>query len=235
MPQHSESSPIIILVRPQMPDNIGAAMRAMANFGLSELRVINPREGWPHERALTLASGAADRVDVDAHYSTLKDALHDITRAYATTARTRAIEKPIYTPDTASGDMMRYDGRIAFVFGPERTGLNTDETAMCDALITVPTAPDFASLNLAQCVLLVSAAWFNATNPTPQNQRAPAPREAFEALCARLEGALDGKGFFTEDNLRPHVTRNLRTALQRADFTEQELRTLHGVISAFMR
>ena len=232
-------APVIILTRPQMGENIGAAARAMANFGLGRMRIVNPRDGWPNDAATSMASGAFDEGHVEAElFDTLEDALHDVSYAYATTARRRDLAKPMMIPRAAAEDATARlnDSQVAFVFGPERTGLENEEVVQCQQLITVPTAPDFSSLNLGQCVLLVAHELFNARGHTPtESPHAPAPQEEFNAFFDRFDGLLDEGRFYREEGLRPTMTRNIRTMMLRAEMSEQEIRTYHGILSALSR
>ncbi|HCQ71346.1 MAG TPA: rRNA methyltransferase [Rhodospirillaceae bacterium] len=228
-----------ILTNPQMGENIGAAARAMANFGLKELRLVAPRDGWPSESAQAMSSGAFTHMHDVQVFPTLADALHDITFAYATTARPRDMVKDVFTPRQAARQTLsRTDtGKTAFVFGGERAGLGNDDVARCNAIITAPTNPDFSSLNLGQGVLMVAYELFMTAQeenipPAEGTQHTPAPIKNFDNLFGRLEEKLDEGGFFRDEGLRPKITRNLRNTLMRAQLTEQEINTFHGVIRA---
>ncbi len=231
--------PVFVLARPQMGENIGAAARAMANFGITDLRLVAPRDGWPNPSALAMSSGALDHITVSV-FDTLTDALHDVHYAFATTARPRDMVKPVVTPRQAAEETAQRDGqRTAFVFGAERTGLENDEVSQCHAIITAPTSPDFSSLNLGQGVLMVAYELFMALQsdipaPAPKQDNPPATQEEFDNLFHRLEQALDDGGFFREESLRPKVTRNLRSPLLRAGLTSQEIKTLHGALRALI-
>jgi len=178
-----------ILVHPQMGENIGAAARAMMNFGLRDLRLVAPRDGWPNERAIDMAAGAFDHMPAPQVFETLSEAISDLHKTYATTARARDMVKPVFTPDAASEDgleVLAQDGaKIGFVFGAERTGLENEDLSRCSAIINVPTNPDFSSLNLGQCVLLMSYALSQklADAPTvslPMGDSAPASQDMLE-------------------------------------------------------
>ena len=163
MTETSALQPVVILVRPQMGENIGAAARAMLNFGLTEMRLVEPRDGWPNPRAVAMASGAAGQVlDAARVYPTLAEAMEGIDFAFATTARGRELSKPVHTPATAMEMARAYPGRCAIIFGPERTGLENDDVARANAIVTVPVNPDFPSLNLAQAVQLLAYDWRQA-------------------------------------------------------------------------
>ena len=241
------STPVVILVRPQLGENIGMAARAMLNGGLTEMRLVRPRDGWPNEAAWAAASGA-DRVLDDARlYDSVGAAIADLNHVYATTARSRAQAKPIVTARQAGAELrdLISDGpnggrRCGVLFGPERAGLENDEVAAADTVLTVPLNPDFTSLNLAQAVLLLAYEWYQAGDQTPGRYLAggadvPAPKAEFENFMDRLVAHLERGGFMTEPQLRHTVTRNLRNLFQRAAPTEQELRTLHGAVKALTK
>ena len=238
MVENQIRQPVIVLVRPQMGENIGAVARAMANFGLGRLRLVAPRDGWPNAAAEATSSGALEWIEVSV-FETLSEALADISYAYGTTARARDMAKPVLIPSQASLDAAERSIKAltAFVFGPERTGLENDEVALCHGLITVPTDSAFSSLNLGQCVLLMAyeiSQSFKLGEHQPREHQA-ASQADFDGLFERLESALETKGFFTEANLRPKVTRNIRTMLMRGELSEQEVRTYHGILTALLR
>lgn len=233
--------PIIILIEPQMGENIGAAARAMANCGLSDMRIVNPRDGWPNERADAMSSGAFAKMNPVTIYQTTAQAIADCHYVYATTARPRDMVKPVLDAKEAAHDVIRRinDGqRCAFLFGPERTGLTNEDIALSHAILTIPTNPDFPSLNLGQGVLLCAYEWYqlhhrNAPIAAPaQPKPLPAPHEELNALFDRLENALKDGHFFKTQEMRPTVMRNLKNTLARAELTSQEINTLHGVITA---
>ena len=236
-------NPKIILVRPQMGENIGATARAMLNFNLTNLNLIKPRDGWPNQNAIDNASGALDLIPPPKLHDSLPSALKDCQYVYATTARQRDMEKPVFDLENAMVDAKKrsQDGQnIAFVFGPERTGLENDEIVHCHALIHINTNPKFSSLNLGQAVLLICSAWQRPLNiesvshePKAMTDQ-PATLEAFEDLFHRLQKELEHGGFFKEDNLKPTMIRNIRTMLLRSEMSDQELRTFHGIISALI-
>jgi len=232
--------PAVILVRPQMGQNIGAAARAMLNFGLTELRIVAPRDGWPNPAALAMASGA-DRIIEEAKlYDSLEAALADRNFAVATSARERELEKRVMAPGAAAGVLRtRYEAgeACALIFGPEAAGLTSDEAALADLLVTIPTNPAFASLNLGQAVLILGYCWFNA-RPTARailrDTQPPADKAQLFGLFEHLERELDRMGFLHPPEKKPAMIRNLRSLLTRAGFTEQDIRTLRGVIAALM-
>jgi tRNA/rRNA methyltransferase len=230
--------PAVILVEPQMGENIGAAARAMANCGLQDLRLVNPRDGWPNVIAERAAVGAFDLLDPVRLFSSTKDALYDLTLVYATTARDRRMVKPILTPRSAAlaaRAHLAQGGRAGLLFGPERMGLVNDDLSLADALVTVPLNPAFNSLNLGQAVLLMGYEWLMAGDATPSehtpfNGALPASKEELHNFFAHLERELDACGFLRNEEARPNMVRNLRNMWQRAQLTDQEIRTLHGVV-----
>lgn len=233
------TQPIIILVNPQMGENIGAAARAMLNCGLCHLRLVNPRDGWPNERADAMASGAFElmpRVEV---YATLKDAIADCHTIYATTARARDLVKQVMTARSAGvamHDDINAGQQVAILFGAERAGLSNDEVMMAHKLITIPLNPDFSSLNLGQSVLLVSYEWsqgvFNApATALPLGKSNPAPAALFNGFFDRLDNELLSGGFYRVAEMKDTVSRNIRSLFSRAQPTDQEINTLHGIIT----
>ena len=235
--------PAVILVAPQLGENIGTAARAMLNFGLTDLRIVRPRDGWPNERARAAASGADIVIDNVQLFDRTADAVAGLDYVVATTARARDMVKPIFTPETAAARMREAfagGGRAGLLFGPERTGLENDDLALADALMMVPVNPAFASLNLAQCVLLMSYEWHKAGDTTEAErieyqQTRPANKEELLGFFEHLEGELDRFGFLKPPEKRPSMVRNLRNMFQRAGLTEQEVRTLRGVVAALTR
>lgn len=236
-------SPAIILCEPQLGENIGSAARAMANFGLWDLRLVRPRDGWPNEKAIAAASRADHVLERVRVFDTLEAAMSDLTLVYATTARSRDMQKEVLGPEEASARMAAHvaGGRgTGLLFGRERWGLLNDEVAMADAIVTLPVEAAFASLNIAQAVLLMSYEW---RRTSAEGQALPfgdgldeaAPRSELVGLFEHLEGVLDSSGFFTTPDKRPSMVNNLRTALTRGRFTAQEIRTLRGVISSIDR
>lgn len=238
--------PAIILTRPQMGENIGAAARAMLNFGLTDMRIVAPRDGWPNPRAIAMASGAAGQVlDRARIYPTLAEAMADIDYAYATTARGRELTKPVLTPATAMADGRARTGqgaRIAVIFGPERAGLENDDVARANAIITVPVNPDFPSLNLAQAVLLTGYEWARETlppEPAPHGRRpdgeAPATRIEIEKLADHWEERLGDAGFFFPLEKAPAMKLTLRNLWSRLPLTRADTRIFHGMLRKLIR
>jgi tRNA/rRNA methyltransferase len=234
--------PAIILVEPQLGENIGTSARAMFNCGLTDLRLVRPRDGWPSDKAVAAASGADAVLDGARLFPRVEDAIADLNHLYVTTARDRYMVKEVMTPRAAAQEMRRYmaEGRACgILFGPERTGLVNDDIALGDRVIRVPLNPAFSSLNLAQAVLIVGYEWFAAGDETPPAELVtghsrPATKEELLRFFAHFEEALDRSGFLRTADKRPGMVRNLRNLFQRAQLTEQELRTLHGVVTAFL-
>lgn len=235
--------PSIILSHPQLGENIGAAARAMANFGLSDLRLVKPRHGWPDAKATAMAAGAANVVEDARVFDTLKEALGDLHLVYATTARERGITKEVLTPAEAARRLRKASARgenCAILFGNERAGLDNDEISLADAVITIPTA-EFASLNLGQAVLLAAYEWFRAGDATPTArlehgplQRKPTRREMID-LFDHLESELKASGFLFPPEKRDAMARAIRATLHRARLTYQEVQTLRGMIVALAK
>ena len=230
------SSPTFILCRPQMGENIGAAARAALNFGVTDFRIIAPRDGWPNRAAVDNGAGALEMMDVKL-FPKMEDAIADLQYVFATTARTRDMAKPGYDGETATREAasrLAAAQNIGFVFGPERTGLTNDEIALCHATVTLPCNPAFSSVNLAQSVAVIAYALraAQATQTPLKNDHIPAPAAPMEELFQRLENELQEGGFFEAVNLKPTMLRNLRTMLLRAEWSDQEVRTFHGVLSA---
>ncbi|HSE78272.1 MAG TPA: RNA methyltransferase [Alphaproteobacteria bacterium] len=232
--------PAIVLVRPQLPENIGAAARAMLNCGLGDLRLVRPRAKWPHARARAMAVGADRLLDAARLFDDVPSAIADLRYVLATTARPRDQVRPVLTPRAAAAKL-RAHGAAGVLFGPERTGLENDEMALADALITVPLNRSFASLNLAQAVLLVAYEWFQADDPTPgrrlllPGKAAPAKKRELDVFFERLEDELGRCGFLRNSAMRPTMVRNIRNMFLRAELTEQEVRTLHGIVTGLTR
>jgi tRNA/rRNA methyltransferase len=246
----SSLAPAIILVEPQLGDNIGATARAMANFGLTELRLVAPRDGWPNSKAEAHASGALELVNTTI-YPTVAKAIGDLHFIGATTARVREMVKPILSPESAVKSFAnRAQGgqHCGILFGRERSGLENDEVSMADVLIMAPVNPAFASINLAQAVLLIGYEWRKLTagnslgrgtqyeHPAEEglhlNNSVPATRAALLDFFGHIEGELSEAGFFKTDEKRASMLRNIRNMFERASLTDQEVRTLRGIVVA---
>jgi len=233
--------PAIILVEPQLGENIGMVARAMANFGLSELRLVNPRDGWPNERARAAASRADHVIDAVTVFDTLAAAIADLNFVFATTARERDGFKPVRGPVEAGRalrERFRAGQRTGILFGRERIGLENDEVGLADEIVTFPVNPAFASLNIAQAVLLMSYEWMKAgmetgtETPFSGPEITPAPKEQLSGLFAHLEEALDTRGYFRPKAKKPKMVDNLRAVLTRPGFAEAEIKVLRGVVAS---
>jgi tRNA/rRNA methyltransferase len=233
-----DAAPAIILVRPQLGENIGMAARAMLNCGLSEMRLVAPRDGWPNERAQRAASGADVVLEEARVFDSVAEAVADLQRVVATTARSRELVQRIVTARHAAAEIRRWvaaGDRVGILFGPERTGLENDDIVHADTALSIPLNPQFTSLNVAQAVLLVSYEWIASADETPverlsEHATRPADKGELQNLFDHLERALDQSGFLRHPAMRPAMVNNLRALLQRAAMTEQEVRTFHGVI-----
>ncbi|VXC82568.1 TrmH family RNA methyltransferase [Sphingomonas sp. AX6] len=230
--------PVIILVRPQLGENIGKAARAMLNFGLTEMRLVAPRDGWPNPSAGPAASGADIVLERAQVFGTLADAVADCGHVYATTVRKRGVTKPVVTPEQAASEIHAAPARSAILFGPERSGLETDDVAVARSIITVPINPEFGSLNLAQAVILVAYEWSKGQaliQPPATDLLPPAPQDELEGLIEHLEGMLLNSGYFYPPDRMPVTKRTLRGVLTKPGWNTQEVRTLRGVLSVLDR
>jgi tRNA/rRNA methyltransferase len=238
----SMSAPCIILKDAQLAENIGAVARIMANFGLSDLRLVSPRDGWPQSRAWASASGADWPLDDAKVFDRLEDAIADLIVVLATTARPREAVLPVMDlrgAATRLAEAAAAEQPVGLLFGGERAGLEADDIAFCQGIVTVPVDARFTSLNLAQAVALAAYEWRMATAPGIPDGFLDAPPSADQAalmgLFTQLEAELDAAGFFHPPEKRPSMVRNLRVALGRASFSLQEVRTLRGVITALSK
>lgn len=247
------SGPVVILVEPQLGENIGAAARAMLNCGLLEMRLVRPRDGWPNEKAVASASGADVVLDGVRVFDTTAEAVADLNVVYATTARRRDMLKEVVTPRRAAQEFLAGEARgerIGLLFGAERKGLENDDVTLADKILEAPLNPGFSSLNLGQAVLLVAWEWRMArldagSDTTPEafipgtedagGDVPAASREDLIRLYEHLEGELDDSGFLLPLHKRPTMVRNLRNIFHRARLTEPEVRTLRGVVVALSR
>ncbi|MGC1270249.1 MAG: RNA methyltransferase [Croceibacterium sp.] len=227
-------APIIVLVRPQLGENIGKAARAMLNFGLAEMRLVEPRDGWPNPAAGPAASGA-DRVLHDARvFATTAEAVADCSHVYATTVRKRGVTKPVVGPDEAAREIHGAQGRSAILFGPERSGLEAEDVALARAILTVPVNPEFSSLNLAQAVILCAYEWSKTRNfpqPTMEELLPPAPQEDLEGLIEHFEQLITPRGYYRTVSKAEAARRTLRTVLTKPGWNHLEVRTMRGVLS----
>jgi tRNA/rRNA methyltransferase len=233
------NSPVVILVRPQLADNVGACARAMANGGLFHLRLVAPRDGWPQEKAWRTASGADRILDSATVHETVADAVADLHHVFATCPRPRHIVKPVLTARGAAAELREISQRglrAGLLFGPERAGLDNDDMAAADALVRYPLNPAFMSLNLAQAVMVMAYEWWTADDDTPPrtlmtNETQVATKGRLDNFLAHLVDQLDACGFLRNLPKRPGMIRNIRHFFQRGEVTEQELRTLHGMVT----
>jgi tRNA/rRNA methyltransferase len=230
--------PVIVLVRPQLGENIGKAARAMLNFGLTELRLVAPRDGWPNPSAGPAAAGADVVIERAEIFPTLAEAVGDCAQVLATTVRKRGVTKPVLTPEAAAAAIHGEAGRSAIVFGPERSGLETDDVALARAIVTVPVNPDFGSLNLAQAVILCAYEWSKRetlAQPTIEELLPPAPQAELEGMIAHFEALLEPRDYFLPPSRATASHRTLRTMLTKPGWNHLEVRTMRGVLSALER
>ncbi|OWU75487.1 RNA methyltransferase [Phaeobacter sp. 22II1-1F12B] len=238
-----QPQPSFVLVRPQMGENIGAAARAMWNFGLDRMRIVAPRDGWPNEKAVVMASGAGRLLDEAQIYDTFPDALADCTYVLATTARPRGLTKPVFSPERAMQEAARRIGegeKVAVLFGPERAGMENEEIARANAIISVPVNPEFASLNLAQCTLLMSYEWMRQSGAvtheaTPLGKTDWAEGHEIAALGDHFEERLEQAGFFFPEHKAASMKMNLRNLWSRMPLTQVDVRMLHGIMRQMVR
>jgi tRNA/rRNA methyltransferase len=235
--------PCVILNEPQLAQNIGAVARVMANFGLSDLRMVRPRDGWPQEQAWASASGANWPLDEAKIFGSLEEACADLRLMLATTARPRETQLPVWTPREAAAELQTATGQglaCGLLFGGERAGLETADIALCQAVVTIPIDDRIRSLNLAQAVAVTAYEWRLTVMDRPReafayNALPPADQATLLGLYEHLEHELDEAGFFHPPEKRPSMTRNLRVALGRSRLTDQEVSTFRGVVTALSR
>jgi tRNA/rRNA methyltransferase len=229
------SKPVIILVRPQLGQNIGKAARAMLNFGLTEMRLVAPRDGWPNPEAGPAASGADIVLETAAVFDTVEDAVADCSAIFASTVRRRDLVMPVIGPEDMADQIAVSSTRSAILFGPERSGLETEDVAMANAIVTVPINPEFGSLNLAQAVILLAYEWSKRASlaqPTAKDAEPPAPHGELEGLIGQLNRELESKGYFHPPS-RTQATKNtLRTILTKTGWSSREIKAIRGVIRA---
>jgi len=230
--------PAIILVNPQLGENIGMSARAMLNCGLTDLRLVKPRDGWPNERAQATASGADLVLEAARVFGSTEEAISDLSLVFAASARDRDMIKKSHTPEQAAQTILG-SGGAGVLFGGEAWGLSNDDMVLAEHIISVPLNPGFSSLNLSQAVLLVAYEWYKAFYNSPESElrmagTRQANKEELLMLFEHLEGALDTSGFLHVREKRPIMVRNLRNMLQRAELTEKEVRTLRGVIASLL-
>jgi tRNA/rRNA methyltransferase len=238
-----KNKPSIILVNPQLGENIGMVARAMLNCELTDLRIVNPRDGWPSDRANAASSGAFECGVIPTLYNSTAEAMADLHFTLATTARPRGMTKDVYTAKGAmkvAHDKINEDLNVGILFGAERTGLENEDIAMASAIITIPLNPEFWSLNLAQAVLLVAYEFHSQADTTKPHQidkgkTGIAKAEDVRGFTDRLITALGEQDFFKSDDNRPTMERSLTNLFARREWTAQEIQTLHGILSAFVK
>ena len=235
-------APAVILVRPQLGENIGTAARAMLNCGLADLRLVQPRDGWPNVKALGAASGADAVLSAARVCGSVAEAVGDLSLVHATTARPREMLKPVLAPRAGIAAMRagaRRGARLGLLFGPEKAGLKNEELVLADAIVQIPLNPAFASLNLAQAVLIMAYEWHlsgpapeDAPPPEPAGSARPATKDEILHFFEHLEGALDARGFYPTPEMRPRMVLNMRAMFERISLTRQDVQTLRGVVRA---
>ncbi len=235
-PAAAAPPPAIVLVRPQLGENIGKAARAMLNFGLTDLRLVAPRDGWPNPSAGPSASGADTVLEQARVFDTVAEAVADCPFVYATTVRKRGLVVPVVSPEETAREIWANDGRSAILFGAERSGLETDEVAIAGKIVTVPVNPEFRSLNLAQAVMLLAYEWSKGAElamPTLSDESEPRAEQAhLEGMIAQLYDALEAVDYFHPPDRTPATKNTLRTILTKANWSTREIQALRGVIRA---
>jgi tRNA/rRNA methyltransferase len=231
------AKPVIVLVRPQLGQNIGKAARAMLNFGLTELRLVAPRDGWPNPEAGPAASGADIVLEQAEVFDNTQDAIADCSHVFASTVRRRDLVMPVIGPQEMADRVAASPGRSAILFGPERSGLETEDVALADGIVTVPVNPEFASLNLAQAVILLAYEWSKRAElaqPTAKEVEPPAPHGELDGLIRQLNDELESKGYFHPPS-RTEATKNtLRTIFTKTGWSSREVKAVRGVIRALV-
>jgi tRNA/rRNA methyltransferase len=233
----SPAKPVIVLVRPQLGQNIGKAARAMLNFGLTEMRLVAPRDGWPNPEAGPSASGADVILEQAEVFGSAQEAIADCSQVFASTVRRRDLVMPVLRPEEMAERIAASPERSAILFGPERSGLETEDVALAQAIVTVPINPEFGSLNLAQAVILLAYEWSKRSElaqPTAKELEPPAPHGELDGLIRQLEEELDAKGYFHPPS-RTRATRNtLRTIFTKTGWSSREIKAVRGVIRALV-
>ena len=233
----SSNPPIIVLVRPQLGQNIGKAARAMLNFGLTEMRLVAPRDGWPNPDAGPAASGADIVLNNAKVFETTAEAIAECSLVYASTVRRRDLVMPVVDPEAMAREIHAIEGRTAILFGPERSGLETEDVAIASRIVTVPINPQFGSLNLAQAVILLAYEWSRGvelTQPTARELEPPAPMAELDGLIGQLEGELEEVGYFFPPDRVQATKTTLRTILTKPLWSSREISALRGVIRALV-
>ena len=233
----SFTKPVIVLVRPQLGQNIGKAARAMLNFGLTEMRLVAPRDGWPNPDAGPAASGADVILEQAQVFGTVEKAIADCSLVFASTVRRRDLVMPVVGPEAMADQIHSFGERSAILFGAERSGLETDEVALANAIVTVPINPEFGSLNLAQAVILLAYEWSkrgDLAQPTVKGLEPPAPHGDLEGMISQLNAELEAKGYFHPPS-RTQATKNtLRTIFTKTGWSSREVKAVRGIIRALV-
>ncbi|QIK77681.1 RNA methyltransferase [Sphingomonas piscis] len=229
------ADPVIVLVRPQLGENIGKAARAMLNFGLTEMRLVTPRDGWPNPSAGPAASGADIVLEQARVFNSVQDAIADCSFVYASTVRRRDLVMPVVSPEEMADGIHAQPGRTAILFGAERSGLETEDVALANAIVTVPINPEFGSLNLAQAVILLAYEWSRRSDlavPPAKELEPPAPQGEVEGMIRQLNEELEAKGYFFPA-IRAEATRNtIRTIFTKTGWSSREVKAVRGIIRA---
>jgi tRNA/rRNA methyltransferase len=239
----AQNAPAVILVEPQMGENIGAAARAMLNFGLTDMRIVAPRDGWPNERAVAMAAGAGLVLENARVFETVSDAIADLQHVYAATARPRDMIKHVATPKAATKEIRKFEaagGKCGILFGKESYGLTSEDITYADTIITVPLNPDFSSINLAQAALLVAYEWFQAEDQTADifisNEERPATKEEMNSIFQRIENGLEERDYFAQMMARkPIILKNMRNMFLRFGLMESDVRAFHGIFKGLTK
>ena len=229
--------PVIVLVRPQLGQNIGKAARAMLNFGLTEMRLVAPRDGWPNPDAGPSASGADIVLEGARVFDTVQEAIGDCSTVFASTVRRRDLVMPVVGPEAMASTIKETPGRSAILFGPERSGLETEDVALATAIVTVPINPDFGSLNLAQAVILLAYEWSKRTGlaqPPTKDLEPVAPHAELEGLIGQLEESLAAKGYFHPPSRTQSTKNTLRTIFTKTGWSSREIKAVRGIIRALV-
>ncbi len=228
--------PVIVLVRPQLGQNIGKAARAMLNFGLTEMRLVAPRDGWPNPEAGPAASGADVVLEKAQVFETVAEALADCSLVFASTVRRRDLVMPVVGPEEMAGQIRGDAGRSAILFGPERSGLESSDVALATSIVTVPINPEFGSLNLAQAVILLAYEWSRGANlvqPTRREDEEPrAPMAELESLIGHVDRELEDAGYYYPPDRTEATRLTFRTLLTKAGWSSRELKAMHGMVRA---
>ena len=238
-----QNKPSIILVDPQLGENIGMVARAMLNCGLTDLRIVNPRDGWPSDTAIRAASGALEQGVTATVFNTTQEAIADLHWSLATTARPRDMIKEVYTAEGAMAKAhtnIATGQKIGVLFGAERTGLENDDIALASAIVTIPLNPAFSSLNLAQAVLIIAYEFMRQADKTPSSDLVigktdMAAYDTITNFTDRLIDSIDKSGFFKSPDMRPTITRNIQNLFTRHPWTDQDIQTLHGILSSLTK